>query len=42
VLTGREDLHDRVADLWGYVLPSLAASPRTWRSAPAPDRAALR
>jgi AcrR family transcriptional regulator len=42
VLTGREDLHDRVADLWGYVLPSLAASPRTWRSRPRRTRAALR
>ena len=42
VLTGREDLHDRVADLWGYVLPSLAAAPRMWRLRPRRTRAALR
>jgi len=42
VLTGREDLQDRVADLWGYVLPSLAATPRTWRPRPRRTRAAVR
>lgn len=42
VLTGRADLHDRVADLWGYVLPSLAASPRGWRLRPRRTRAAVR
>ena len=38
-LNGRADLQDRVADLWTFVLPSLAASPRTWRPRPRRARA---
>jgi AcrR family transcriptional regulator len=41
VLSGRSDLQDRVADLWSFVLPALAASPRTWRLRPRRARAAL-
>jgi AcrR family transcriptional regulator len=39
-LHGREDLQDRVADLWTFVLPGLAASPRTLRLRPRRARAA--
>jgi AcrR family transcriptional regulator len=39
VLNGRADLQDRVADLWGYVLPGLASSPRAWRLRPRRTRA---
>jgi AcrR family transcriptional regulator len=42
VLTGREDLHDRVADVWAFVLPALAVSPRTWRIRPRRTRTAVR
>jgi AcrR family transcriptional regulator len=38
-LNDRADLQDRVADLWTFVLPSLAAAPRTLRLRPRRARA---
>ena len=42
VLSGRADLQERVADVWGFVLPALASDPRVWRLRPRRARSAVR
>src|SRR5262249_25716557 len=42
VLSGRADLPERVADVWGFVLPALASDPRVWRLRPRRSRSGVR